>query len=376
MFDGCGEKLMQTMGDVARLAKVSLATVSAVISGKKKVSPTLKERVQEAIRALDYHPDQIARSLRVRRTHTVGVIVPNVSSMFFSEVFRGIEEVARNNGFSAILCVSDDDAVQERHLLSVLFSRRVDGILLASADAQAASHWPRGRDLSLVLIDRVPPGLEASAVVIDNAQAAYEATRHLISIGHKRIAIITGPLDRSTAFERMEGFRKAMQEAGYPIHQEYILNGGFRLQGGFQCGMQLLKLAVPPTAIFSTNYDMTLGLMRAVIELRVPCPKKVSILSFDDFVMGDDGFSWATMFSPRLTVVAQPSYEIGKIAMESLLKAIEPTTEKHQHPKGTVVRLQGELRIRESTAPPPADMPPVEDEQRSEVISPVSNLSS
>ena len=200
MFDGCGEKLMQTMGDVARLAKVSLATVSAVISGKKKVSPTLKERVQEAIRALDYHPDQIARSLRVRRTHTVGVIVPNVSSMFFSEVFRGIEEVARNNGFSAILCVSDDDAVQERHLLSVLFSRRVDGILLASADAQAASHWPRGRDLSLVLIDRVPPGLEASAVVIDNAHAAYEATRHLISIGHKRIAIITGPLDRSTSF--------------------------------------------------------------------------------------------------------------------------------------------------------------------------------
>ncbi len=360
---------MQTMGDVARLAKVSLATVSAVISGKKKVSPKLKERVQEAIRALDYHPDQIARSLRVRRTHTVGVIVPNVSSMFFSEVFRGIEEVARNNGFSAILCVSDDDAVQERHLLSVLFSRRVDGILLASADAQAASHWPRGRDLSLVLIDRVPPGLEASAVVIDNAQAAYEATRHLISIGHKRIAIITGPLDRSTAFERMEGFRKAMQEAGYPILQEYILNGGFRLQGGFQCGMQLLKLAVPPTAIFSTNYDMTLGLMRAVIELRVPCPKKVSVLSFDDFVMGDDGFSWATVFSPPLTVVAQPSHEIGKIAMESLLQAIESKTTKLPNPNRTVVKLQGELRIRESTAPPPADTAPTEDEERREMNS-------
>jgi LacI family transcriptional regulator len=139
--------------------------------------------------------------------------------------------------------------------------------------------------------------------------------------------------------------------------------------------MQVLKLRIPPTAIFSSNYDMTLGLMRAVSELKVSCPRKVSILGFDDFVMGDDGFSWATMFSPRLTVVAQPSYEIGKIAMESLLQAIEPTTEKLQHPKGTVVMLQGELRIRESTAPPPADTPPLENEQRSEVNAPVGNLS-
>jgi LacI family transcriptional regulator len=366
---------MRTMGDVARLAEVSVATVSAVINGKKKVSPRLRERVQEAIHALDYHPDQIARSLKVRRTYTIGVIVPNMASMFFAEVFRGIEDVARQNGYSAILCVSDDDAIQERHQLGVLLSRRVDGVLLASADVQAASHWPRGRDLSLVLIDRLPPGLEAPAVVIDNAKAAYEATRHLISIGHKRIAIITGPLDRSTGFERMEGFRKAMQGAGYPILQEYFLNGGFRLQGGYRCGMQLLTLPIPPTAIFSSNYDMTLGLMRAVIELKVPCPSQVSILSFDDFVMGDDGLSWATMLSPPLTAVAQPSYEIGKIAMESLLQVIEHKTKKLQHPNATVVRLQGELRIRQSTAPPPADTPPVENEQRSEVKSGVRNLS-
>lgn len=360
---------MHTMGEVARLAKVSLATVSAVVNGNKKVSPKLKERVQNAIRALDYHPDQIARSLRVRRTLTVGMIVPNVSSMFFSEVLRGIEEVARNNGYSAIFCVSNDDPVQERHLLDVLFSRRVDGILLASADAQAASHWPRGQDLPLVLIDRVIPGLDASAVVVDNASAAYEGTRHLINIGHKRIAIITGPPDRLTASERIEGFRKAMQEAGYPVRQEYFLNGGFRLQGGFRCGRQLLELAVPPTAIFSSNYDMTLGLMRAVTELKIPCPKKVSILSFDDLVMGDDGFSWATVFSPPLTVVAQPSHEIGKIAMESLLHAIESKTNKLPNPSRSVVRLKAELRVRQSTAPPFADTPPVEDEQPSEVTS-------
>jgi len=354
---------MQTMRDVARLAKVSVATVSAVINGKKKVSPKLRERVQEAIRALDYHPDQIARSLKVRRTFTVGVIFPNVASMFFSEVFRGIEEVARQNGYSAILCVSNDDAMQERHQLGVLLSRRVDGILLASADSQAASHWPRHRDLCLVLIDRLPPGFDASAVVIDNAKAAYEATRHLIGIGHKRIAIIAGPLDRSTGFERMEGFRRAMQEAGYPIPQEYLLNGGFRLEGGYRCAMKLLKLPVPPTAIFSSNYDMTLGLMRAVLELKVACPRQVSILSFDDFVIGDKGFSWATMFSPALTAVAQPSYEIGKIAMESLLREIEPKAKKPQHPHRSLVRLQGELRIRESTAPPPMDTPPVDSEQ-------------
>ena len=365
---------MNTMGDVARLAKVSVATVSAVINGNKKVSAKLRERVQRAIRALDYHPDQIARGLRVRRSFTVGVIVPNVASMFFSEVFRGIEEVSRCHGYSAILCVSDDDAAQERHHLTLLVSRRVDGILLASADAQAASHWPRGRDLPLVLIDRVPPGLMAPAVVIDNAKSAHEATLHLLSLGHKRIAIITGPLDRSTAFERMEGFRRAMQEAGCPIRQEYIRNGGFQLQGGYQCALQLLKLPVPPTAIFSSNYDMTLGMMRAVIELRVPCPKKVSLLSFDDFVMGNDGFSWAAMFSPPLTAVAQPSYEIGKTAMESLLRVIKP--EKNSlSPNGTVVRLEAQLNVRESTAPPAADAALEEDARPGEVTSPGVNLS-
>jgi LacI family transcriptional regulator len=362
------------MRDVAKLAEVSVATVSAVINGKKRVSPKLKERVQAAIRTLDYHPDQIARSLKVRRTHTIGVIVPNMASMFFVEVFRGIEDVARQNGYSAILCNSDEDAIQERHQLAVLLSRRVDGILLASADSQAASHWPRHRDLCLVLIDRLPPGFEASAVVIDNLKAAYEATRHLIEIGHKRIAIITGPPDRSTAFERTEGFRRAMQEVGHPILQEYFLNGGFRLEGGYRCGMQLLKLPVPPTAIFSSNYDMTLGLLRAVIELKVPCPSQVSILSFDDFVMGDDKFSWARMFSPPLTTVAQPSYEIGKIAMESLLQEVEGESKGVRGSARRVVKLKAELRIRESTAPPPADTPPVENERQSEVNYPVGNL--
>lgn len=364
---------MRTMRDVAKLAEVSVATVSAVINGKKRVSPKLRERVQAAIRTLDYHPDQIARSLKVRRTYTIGVIVPNMASMFFVEVFRGIEDVARQNGYSAILCTSDDDAIQERHQLAVLLSRRVDGILLASADSQAASHWPRHRDLCIVLIDRLPPGFEASAVVIDNVKAAYEATRHLIKIGHKRIAIVTGPPDRSTAFERTEGFRRAMQEAGHPILQGYFLNGGFRLDGGYRCGMKLLKLPVPPTAIFSSNYDMTLGLMRAVIELKVPCPSQVSILSFDDFVMGDDKFSWATMFCPPLTAVAQPSYEIGKIAMESLLQEIEGKTKGVRASKRAVVKLKAELRIRESTAPPPADTTPVENERRSEVNPPVGN---
>ena len=358
---------MRTMREVAKLAEVSVATVSAVINGKKRVSPELRERVQAAIRSLDYHPDQIARSLKVRRTYTIGVIVPNMASMFFVEVFRGIEDVARKNGYSAILCVSDDDAIQERHQLAVLLSRRVEGILLASADSKAASYWPRYRDFCLVLIDRLPPGFEASAVVIDNVKAAYEATQHLIKIGHKRIAIITGPADRSTAFERTEGFRRAMQEAGHPILQDYFLNGEFRLEGGYRCGMELLKLAAPPTAIFSSNYDMTLGLMRAVIELKVQCPSQVSILSFDDFVMGDDKFSWAAIFRPPLTAVAQPSYEIGKIAMRALLQEIETKTKGPRAGMRTLVTLKAELRIRESTAPPPLDTASVEDMRRTEL---------
>jgi LacI family transcriptional regulator len=332
------------MHDVARLAGVSIATVSAVINGKSGVSPKLTAQVKEAMTALDYHPDLVARSLKVGRTNVIGMVVPDVTNQFYTEAMRGVEDEARAHGYLLMLCDSNEDPKHEQHLLGMLFSQRVDGVLLASSDSTAANDRLTRRRFPIVFIDRVPAGCAERAVTTDNISAAYEATRHLISLGHTRIAIIAGKLPLSTGADRVEGYRKAMQEAHLPIREEYFQRGDFSLESGNQCGLQLMQLPDPPTAIFSCNNKMTLGLMRSLAELAVPCPEQVSIVSFDDF-------EWAANFSPRLTTVAQPTYEIGRQAMRMLLRIIRSAKDNSEN-KENVMILPAELRLRDSTAPP------------------------
>jgi LacI family transcriptional regulator, galactose operon repressor len=337
-----------TIRDVARLARVSVATVSAVINNKDIVRPELKRRVQEAMAALDYHPDHVARSLRVRRSQTIGMVIPDVTNPFFTDVMRGVEDVASQNGYSVILCNADENPEQERRCLSNLFSRRVDGVLLAPTDMHAAEDRLTKRRFPMVFFDRVPPGFKGAAVTTDSFDAAYEATRHLIELGHRRIAIITGRLDLSNGRDRLEGFRKAMQEAHLPIRDEYVPRGDFRLESGYRCARELMQLHAPPTAIFSCNNKMTLGLMRALAELSIPCPQRVSVFGFDDF-------DWSAAFNPRLTTVAQHTFEMGKRAMEMLLKKMKPVNEDSEPEEESIVVLKAELRLRDSTAPPSPD---------------------
>jgi LacI family transcriptional regulator, galactose operon repressor len=343
-----------TIRDVARLAGVSVATVSAVINGKGRVSSERSERVRKAIEKLDYHPDHTARSLRTKRTLTVGVIVPQFASPFFAEALRGVEDVTRSEGYSVLVCNSSADPIREQRHLSTLLSGRVDGILLASADPHFAYHWLARRQPPLVLFDRVPAGFRGTAVTTANVEAATEATNHLIGLGHKGIGIIAGPADISSSNERLEGFRKAMGEAGLPIVEEYFKCGDYEAQGGYRCALELLQLPHPPTAIFSCNYEMTMGLERALSELHVRCPEQVSILAYDDLVGGLDGFSWATMFSPKLTAVAQPSYELGRIAAQLLIEKMLAPEKNLEETRSRIIRLKAELRMRESTAAPHA----------------------
>jgi LacI family transcriptional regulator len=342
-----------TIRDVSRLADVSVATVSAVINGKPAVSDTLTQRVRRAIEALNYQPDYLARSLRMQRSNILGIVMPQFASPYYAEVLRGVEDVASEQGYSILVSNSRGDAEQERKEIFVLISRRVDGILLATADSHFAYQRQFSQRFPLVLFDRFPPAFTGTAVATDNAGASFEATNHLIQLGHVRIATIAGTQGISAADERMEGFRRAMNDAGLTVRQEFLKHGDFSMRGGWECALDLMKLPSPPTAIFSHNYEMTLGLMRALVEIGVPCPQQVSVLGFDDFVIGMDGFSWATMFSPKLTCVAQPSYEIGRQAAESLLKKTE-RLDGQDHSEEGFVRLRAELRIRESTAPPPS----------------------
>lgn len=343
-----------TIRDVAKLAGVSVATVSAVINGKGVVSEKLTRQVRRAIEALNYHPDHVARSLRVQRTHILGMVMPQIASPFFAEVLRGAEDLARQQGYSILICNSREDANQEESQLSTLLSRRVDGILLAAEDVHFAYHRLFPSHFPLVLFDRIPAGFTGTAVTTDNTAASFEATNHLIQLGHRRIALIAGREGISTAEERVEGFRRAMNQAGLVVQEQYFTRGNFKMQGGWECGLELMKLPAPPTAIFSHNYEMTLGLMRALAETGAQCPKQVSVVGFDDFVVGMNGFSWATMFSTKPTCVAQPSYELGRKAVELLLKKIQRTAGADEPEEG-IIRLRAELRIRESTAPPQID---------------------
>lgn len=336
---------MQTIRDVARLADVSLGTVSKVINKKGRVSAKLTERVLRAMEALDYQPDHVARSLKAKKTQTVGMVLPDITNAFFTDVIRGIESEARLHGYSLILCDSNEDPAIEERNLNTLLARRVDGVLLAPTDARVVQDRVVRRHVPLVLFDRTPAGFAGSAVVTDNFGASYDATRHLLDLGHRRIAIITGRLSQSTGQDRLEGFRRALQQAGLPLRDEYMRVGDFQLESGHQCGLALLQLAAPPTAIFCCNNQMTLGLMRALAELHVQCPSQVSVLGFDDF-------PWAANFSPRLTTVAQPSTEMGQTAMQLLLRKMESLQEGAAAPEEEVVVLKAQLRIRDSTAAP------------------------
>lgn len=346
---------MATIRDVAKLAGASVASVSAVTNGRTGVSPQLAERVRRAVEALDYHPDSLARSLRVRRTKTIGVTMPQIASPFFAEVLRGVEEEAKQRDYSILICDSASDPDLEQRLLNSLVARRVDGILLASADPYFSAYKLARNRVPMVFFDRLPAGCRGPAVLVNNAEGAFEAIRYLINLQHRRIAIITGPLAISTAAERVEGFRNAMGAAGLPVLDGYLRCGEFRLEGGYRCTLEMMKLNPRPTALFATNYEMTLGTLRAIRELGIKCPEEVSVLGFDDFVMGADGFSWTTMFSPQPTTVAQPSYDIGREAVKLLLRKIEMSDEEPQDGQGSILRLEVELRIRESTGPPPSN---------------------
>lgn len=333
------------MRDVARLAGVAISTVSALINDGPRVSPARAQRIRDAMQALDYHPDQVARSLKMGRTQTIGVIVPDITNAFYPQVIRGIEDSAQEAGYGVLLCNSNESPQQEQAHLSMLFSRRVDGVLIACAHGVGAREAPLQRRFPLVFVDRIPQGVSSGAICSDNVDAARAATRHLIDLGHRRIALLAGNLDLSPHAARLEGFRRAMQQAHLPVREELLCAGGMQIEDGKTAGDRLLRLAEPPTAVIASNSKLLLGLLRAIEERGVLCPRDISIVHFDES-------EWSEHFRPRLTAVVQPTYEMGRRAFELLRERIEQKTA----PPDTsgITMLQAELHQRESTAPPRA----------------------
>jgi LacI family transcriptional regulator len=339
------KQITYTMRDVARLAGVSVSTVSAVVNKKGIVSPELTEKVQRAIEAMGFRPHAGARGLRLGRTHIIGMVLQDITNPFFVEVMRGVEEEAIKNGYEIIVCNSNGRSELEQKHLNALYTQRVDAILLAPCDSYAAREVLVGHHSPMVFMDCVPMRAEVLSVVTDNFAASFEATRYLLGLGHRRVAIISGRGVHSTIVDRVEGFRRAMEEAHIPILGDQLRYGGSNIESGYDLGLALLKSPEPPTAIFALNNRMTLGILQALRELKIPCPEQVSVLGFDDF-------DWAAVSDPPLSAIAQPTDEIGKRAVELALGSIRAEEEGTTVEKQQIV-LKCSLRVRKSTGPPP-----------------------
>jgi LacI family transcriptional regulator len=323
--------------DVARESKVSVFTVSAVVNNKAHVGKNLRERVEQAIRKLNYRPNLIARSLAKQRTHTIGMIVSDIANPFFPMVVRGAEDAAQKNGYNLLLCNSDDILEKEEKQIELLLSKRVDGILLTKA---AGDFRPALRkmieevNIPFVLVMRTYPKLTHDAVVSDDYQGAYNAVRHLARAGRRRIALVSGPLKISNAVSRWEGFHDALKDHGLPFDEKLVIEGDYRINSGYRAGHALFSHQ--PDGIYVANHLMTVGLLKAAEEMGLRCPEDFGLVSFDDY-------PWLGVFHPRLTTVELPKHQLGSEAAELLIERIAGSKKK-----SIVRKLQPELRIRES----------------------------
>ena len=331
---------MATIRDVARLAGVSTATVSATLNKTSFVSPGLQRRVEHAVRTLGYAPSAVARSLKTGVTKLIGLIIADVMNPFFTELVHVIGESAQAEGYRVILCHTDEDVAKELDFLQMLRAQRVDGIILAPAGVAAdyrragLSHYP----IPIVLVDRDIPILDADAVVLDNKAAVCEAIEHILACGHRRIAIIAGPATLSTGTERVAGYSKAIAAAGIDVVADYIRHGTFRQDEAYEAACALMRLPSRPTALFVANNQMAIGAMRAIADIGLACPRDVSVVGMDDL-------RWMTAFAPRLTVVRQPVHEMGLTALRLMLDRLV-AKDTALEPRRVVLR--SELIVRES----------------------------
>jgi DNA-binding LacI/PurR family transcriptional regulator len=334
---------MPTIKEVADLAGVAVGTVSHVITGSVPVSESLRRKVQAAIRELDYHPNHVARSLKTSKTRTLGIIVPDMTIPYFPQVIRGAESAARRRNYSLIAVNSDDNGARQKELLSLLRSQRVEGILLAVAAgptplAQISRIMSAG--IRLVCLDRIPDRLPVDSVSVEDVSASELGVEHLLAMGHRRIAIVTGPLSLKNERQRLLGYQQSLQRAGIALDDALIWIGNLLPEAVAAICRERLLVAPRPDAIFSTNGPTGLGVLRALLGSGLNTPEDIGFVTFDELTVDD-------LFRPAITTVVQPAYDIGSRAADILIDRIEKGSSSGQV---VTVRLPATLKVRDSSS--------------------------
>jgi LacI family repressor for deo operon, udp, cdd, tsx, nupC, and nupG len=329
--------------DIARAADVSHSTVSRALSDSPLVSVETKERIQRLAHEMGYSPDAQARSLVMGRTQTIGVVVTTITDPFIAEIVQAIETTARDRGYSVILAISRSEPEREIAAVEMLQSKRVDGVIVASSRVGALyqEHLDRwGVPVVLINSHRRQSGPYIFSINVDNRHGAHLATEHLLHLGHRRVAYVTGAPDHSDDAERQAGYRRALTEAGIPHDPSLVVLGTGRVGGGKRALPVLRALAEPPTAVFCYNDMTAIGLMRAARKAGVSIPQKLAVVGFDDI-------PFASFVNPPLTTIAQPKPKMGKKAVQMVLSLIGDEQGAEQGVANVVVR--GKLVVRASS---------------------------
>lgn len=327
-----------TMVQVAEVAGVSIYTVSAVLNGSASVSDDLRGRVEQAVKETGYKRNILARSLKTGETRTIGLTVGDITNPFYTDLVSIIQQYLHVAGYAVMLCCNDRDVMLQAEQIELLKGRMVDGLIISpTGDDENLRKILADTSIPVVLVDRTLEGYDCDSVVLDNREAVMEATRYLVGLGHRRIGFISGKLDSFTGRERLKGYYAALDEAGIRREHTLMQLGNYREEDAYNAAIQLLTSPVPPTAVFSSNNLMVIGVMRAIRDLGLRCPDDVSVTGIDDF-------RWADVFSPQLTTVAQPVRVIAEQAAKLLLARL---TDKAPAPPRHIV-LKGRLVIRQS----------------------------
>lgn len=333
---GNGFRREVTMADVARLADVSITTVSHVVNRTRRVSPATERAVRSAVAETGYIPDDVVRSLRTTGSRTIGLAISAISNTYFGDLVRSAERALARAGYSLLLADTHDDEVQELRAMNELLTRRVDAVLLApSANPRRVLEHARQRQVPVVVVDRAADD-NWDQIIVENIESTAALVEHVVRHGRRRIAMISGKPGLSTTEERILGFKRGLRAAGIRLRPEFLIGGDSTVDGGFAAANTLLALAKPPEALLVGNNAMTIGAVHAARDRGIQISQDLALVAFDDF-------EWADFFRPRLTVMAQPLQAMGEQAATMVLSRLgDPNA-----PARKLV-MRAELRRRES----------------------------
>lgn len=329
-----------TIKDIAKKTNLSITTVSLVLNNKEnKISQSTKERIYKTAKELNYIPNQIARALVNEKTNTVGLIIPDITNMYFAELAKSIVKETRRFGYNIMLCDSENDSAQQMDFIKMLYQNGIKGLIMAIS-SDASTHKKtfsmiKKFNMSVVLVDRFLSEYNIDTVVINNRNGAYMAMKHLLELGHRRIGCITGPDKLQDSRERYAGFVQAMTEYGLPIEKNLVYNGDYNMESGYCGGEALIKQGV--TAIFTFNDMMAYGVYQMAEKMKIKIPQQLSVIGFDNIL-------FSQLLSIPLTTISQPVHDMGIKAVEILMSRFE-NMEKNVE---TFV-FEPEIVIREST---------------------------